>query len=62
MWNSASALLTVLIAVYATRGGYWSVSAIVTLTIVVLSFLSTLAAFVVYRFWFLESVKVESRF
>lgn len=61
MWNSASALLTVLISVYATRGGYWSESAIVTLTIIVLSFLCTLVTFVVYRFWFLESVKVEAR-
>lgn len=42
MWNSASALLTVLISVYTTRGGYWSMPAIVTLTIVAVIFLCTL--------------------
>ncbi|KAK4119379.1 hypothetical protein N657DRAFT_581708 [Parathielavia appendiculata] len=57
--NSISGLLTVLVGVYASHNGEWSVTAKATITIVSLFLFSMSIAFVTYRFWLLERVRVD---
>ncbi|KAK4107059.1 hypothetical protein N656DRAFT_821906 [Canariomyces notabilis] len=54
--NSVSGLLSVLVGIYASHDGEWSVTAKVTIGVVTLSLCSMSVAYAIYRFWLLRRI------
>jgi len=57
--NSVIGLITVAINIQTAQGGYWSMGARITVSIIGTSLVISLLLFLIYKFYFLEKLKLR---